>query len=112
MHGMSMKEATSINFLKLSCCYNEDNTGTQAQECNLTQVFTEEEKFPLNMQEIEDAQKADAKLKHCFKHNVVIDSGLEVSLFDGAYGVCREGRMVIPMPLQRHKVLGYQHYPQ
>ncbi len=46
------------------------------QECNLTQMFKnsseEEEIFPLTTPEIAEAQKADVKLKHCFKHNAVL----------------------------------------
>jgi hypothetical protein len=74
------------------------------QECNLNQVFAncseEEEIFPLTTQEIAEAQKAIDKLKHCFKHNAVLDKGLEVSLVDNTYVVCKDGRMIIPKPLQ------------
>jgi hypothetical protein len=79
------------------------------QECNLNQVFTnrskEEEIFPLTTQEIAEAQQANDKLKHCFKHNTVLDKGLEVSLVDNAHVVCKDGRMIISKPLQRHAVL-------
>ncbi len=47
------------------------------QECNLNKVFAncskEEEIFPLTTPEIAEAPKADGKLKHCFKHNAVLD---------------------------------------
>ncbi len=63
------------------------------QECNLNQVFTnhskEEEIFPLTTQEIAEAHKPDDKLKHCFKCNVVIDKGLEVSLIGNTHMVHR-----------------------
>jgi hypothetical protein len=42
----------------------------------------EEEIFPLTTPEIAEAQKADGKLKHCFRHNAVLDKGLEVRLVD------------------------------
>ncbi len=72
------------------------------QECNLNQVFTnyskEEEIFSLTT-EIDEAQKANDKLKHCFKRNMVLDKGLEVSLVDNINVVCKDGRMIIPKPL-------------
>ncbi len=47
----------------------------QNAKCTPNQVFAnrskEEEIFPLTTQEIAEAQKADDKLKHCFKCNVV-----------------------------------------
>jgi hypothetical protein len=73
------------------------------------QVFAngskEEEIFPLTTKEIAGAHKSNDKLKHCFKCNVVIGKGLEVSLIDNTHIVCKEGRMVIPKPLQRCTVL-------
>ncbi len=79
------------------------------QECNLNQVFAnhskEEEIFPLTTQEIAEAKKADDKLKHCFKCNVVLDKGLEVSLIDNTHVVYKDGRMTSPNLLQRHAVL-------
>jgi hypothetical protein len=72
----------------------------------------EEEIFPLTTPEIAEAQKADVKLKHCFKHNTVLDKGLDVRLIDNMYGVCKDGRMIIPKPLQRRTVLWYHHYLQ
>ncbi len=43
----------------------------------MNQVFVnhskDEEIFPLTTQEIAEAQKADDKLKHCFKRNTVLD---------------------------------------
>ncbi len=72
----------------------------------------EEEIFPLTAPEIADAQKADGKLKHCFKCNTVLDEGLDVRLLDDTYIVCQDGRMIIPKPLQRRAVLWYHHYLQ
>jgi hypothetical protein len=86
------------------------------QECNLNQVFTnhseEEEIFPLTTLEIAEAQKANDELKHCFKRNAVIDKGLDVSLVDNTYKVCKDGRMILPKPFQLHAVLWLQHYLQ
>jgi hypothetical protein len=72
----------------------------------------EEEIFPPTTPEIAEAQKADGKLKHCFRRNAVLDKGLEVRLVDDTYVVCKDGKMIIPKPLQRHTVLWYHHYLQ
>jgi hypothetical protein len=72
----------------------------------------EEEIFPLTTPEIAEAQKADVKLKHCFRRNAVIDKGLEVRLVDDTYVVCKNGKMIIPKPFQRCAVLWYHHYLQ
>jgi hypothetical protein len=103
-------------FSKFWRCYNENNTGNETQECNLNQVFAnqskEEEIFPLTTPEIAEAQKTNDKLKHCFKSNAVLDKGLDVRLVDNTYMVCKDGRMIIPKPLQRHAVLWFHHYLQ
>jgi hypothetical protein len=57
-------------------------------------------------------QKANVKLKHCFRLNAVLDIGLEVRLVDNTYLVCKDGKMIIPKPLQRCTVLWYHHYLQ
>jgi hypothetical protein len=72
----------------------------------------EEEIFPLTTHEIAEAQKVNSKFKHCFKHNAVLDKGLDVRLVDNTYVVCKDSRMIIPKPLQRHAVLWYHHYLQ
>jgi hypothetical protein len=78
--------------------------------CNRSE---EEEIFPLTKQEIkEEAQQADDKLKHCFKHNAVLVKGLKVRLIDNIYVVCKNSRMMIPKPLQWHAVLWFHHYLQ
>ncbi len=63
------------------------------QECNLNQVFAnrskEEDIFPLTTQEIAEALKANDKLKHCFKHNAVLDKGPKVSLVEDTHVVYR-----------------------
>jgi hypothetical protein len=74
--------------------------------------FEEEEIFPLTTPEIAEAQKANGELKHCFRHNTVIDKGLEVRLVDNTYVVCKDGNMIIPKQLQRRPVLWYHHYLQ
>ncbi len=72
----------------------------------------EEEISPLTTPEIAEAQKVDVKLKHCFRQNTVLDKRLEVRLVDNTYVVCKNGKMIIPKPLQRHTVLWYHHYLQ
>ncbi len=87
--GVPAKGETTVKwktFSKLWCCYNENNPGNETQEWNLNKVFAncsgEEEIFPLTTPEIVEAQKANSKLKHCFKRNSVLDKGLDVRLID------------------------------
>jgi hypothetical protein len=72
----------------------------------------EEEIFPLITLEIAEAQKANSKLKYCFKRNAVLDKGLYVRHVDDTYVVCKDGRMIIPKLLQWRAVLWYHHYLQ
>jgi hypothetical protein len=117
--GISAKGETLVKwkaFSKLWRCYNKNNPGNEKQECNLNEVFANhskvEEIFPLTTPEIAEAQKSNVKLKHCFRRNAVLDKGLEVRLVDDTYVVCKDGKMIIPKPLQRHAVLWYHHYLQ
>jgi hypothetical protein len=104
------------DILKTLVVYNEFDTGNIMQECNLNQVFAnhskEEEIFPLTTQEIAEVQTAADKLKHCFRRNTILDKGMEVRLTGGTYVVCKDGRMIIPKPLQRRAVLWFHHYLQ
>jgi hypothetical protein len=72
----------------------------------------EDKMYPLTTVEIAAAQRTDASLKHLFKHNAVIDQGLEVKLIENTTCVCKEGRLVIPKPLQVRAVKWYHHYLQ
>jgi hypothetical protein len=120
--GIPAKRETIVKwraFSKPWHCYNENNPGNETQECNLNEVLAnhskEEEIFPLTAlttPEIAEAQKADVKLKHCFRRNAVLDKGLEVRLIDDMYVACNDGNMMIPKPLQRCTVLWYHHYLQ
>jgi hypothetical protein len=58
----------------------------------------EDETYPLITEEIAKAQWADVSLKHLFKHNAVIDQGLEIKLIENTTCVCKDGRLVIPKP--------------
>ncbi len=59
----------------------------------MNQVFAnrseEDEIYPLTVNEIVEAQKADTKLKHFFKSNAVLDKGLELQLIENksAYAI-------------------------
>jgi hypothetical protein len=117
--GISAKGETIVKwkaFSKLWRCYNKNNPGNETQECNLNEVFAnhreEKEIFPLTTPKIAEAQKADVKLKHCFRRNAVLDKALEVRLVDNTCVVCMDGKMMIPKPLQRRAVLWYHHYLQ
>ncbi len=72
----------------------------------------EDEIYPLTTVEIAAAQWADASLKHLFKRNAVIDQGLEIKLIENTKCVCKDGRLVIPKPLQMRAVKWYHHYLQ
>jgi hypothetical protein len=39
-----------------------------------------------------------------FKRNAAIDQGLEIKLIENTTCVCKDGRLVIPKPLQVHAV--------
>jgi hypothetical protein len=110
---MPAKGETIINwkaFSKLWRCYNKNNRVNKTQEFNLNKVFVnrskEEEIFSLTTPEITEAQKANVKLKHCFRCNTVLDKGLEVRLVDDTYMVCKDGKMIIPKPLQSTQCYG------
>jgi hypothetical protein len=65
---------------------------------------------PLTTAEIAAAQRANASLKHLFKHNAVIDQGLEIKLIENTTCVCKDGWLVIPKPLQVRAIKWYCHY--
>jgi hypothetical protein len=68
--------------------------------------------YPLTAQEVADALRVDPTIKHCFKSNHVFDKDFDIRLVDETSVVCKNGRMVIPKPLQRHAVLWFHHYLQ
>jgi hypothetical protein len=72
----------------------------------------EDEIYPLTTEEIAEAQRAEASLKHLFKRNAVIDQGLESKIIENMMCVCKDGWIVIPKPLQVHAVKWYHHYLQ
>jgi hypothetical protein len=88
----------------------------QAYCFHMNEVFAncseEDEIYPLTLAEIAAAQRADASLKHLFKRNAVIDQGLEIKLIESTTCVCKDGRLVIPKPLQVHAVKWYHNYLQ
>jgi hypothetical protein len=88
----------------------------QAYCFHMNEVFAnhseEDEIYPLTTVEIVAAQWADVSLKHLCKCNEVIDQGLEIKLIENTTWVCKDGRLVIPKPLQVHAVKWYCHYLQ
>ena len=82
----------------------------------MNEVFanhSEEDKiYPLTIKEIIEAQKADNKLKHFFRHNATLDKGLELRIIEDQKCICNKGRLVIPKPLQRRATMWYHHYLQ
>jgi hypothetical protein len=83
--------------------YNETSTPNQPYCFHMNEVFAncsnEDEIYPLTTEEIAEAQRADASLKHLFKHNAVIDQGLEIKLIENTTCVCKDGWLVIHKPL-------------
>jgi hypothetical protein len=96
--------------------YKERSMPMQAYCIHIHEVlvnFSEEDEiYPLTTREIAEAQQADASLKHLFKHNSVIDQGLEIKLIENTTCVCKDGQLVIPKPLQVHAVKWYHRYLQ
>jgi hypothetical protein len=76
----------------------------QAYCFHMNKVFAncsdKDEIYPLITVEITEAQRADASLKHLFKHNAVIDQELEIKLIENTTCVCKDGWLVIPKSLQ------------
>jgi hypothetical protein len=68
--------------------------------------------YPLTTVEIAEAHRTNTSLKHLFKHNAVIDQGLEIKLIENTTCVCKDGRLVIPKPLQVRAIKWYHHYLQ
>ncbi len=88
----------------------------QAYCFHMNEVFAncsdEDEIYPLKTEEISEAQRADASSKHLFKHNAVIDHGLEIKLIENTTCVYKDGWLVIPELLQVCAVKWYHHYLQ
>jgi hypothetical protein len=102
-----MKEMTSqrwLMFSKLWRCYNKaQEVPDKTNIIQMNEVFSncseEDEIYPLTFKEIIEAQKADNKLKHFFKHNATLDKGLELRIIEDQKCICNKGRLVIPTPL-------------
>ncbi len=67
----------------------------------------EDEIYPLTTEDIAEAQRTDVSLKHLFKHNAVIDQGLEIKLIENTTCVCKDSQLDVPKPLQVHAVKWY-----
>ena len=72
----------------------------------------EDKIYPLTAQEVADAQRVDATLRHCVKRNHVFDKGINIRLVEETSVVCKDGRMIISKSLQRRAVLWFHHYLQ
>jgi hypothetical protein len=80
-------------FTALWRSYNEKNPGTHGQSCILNHVFAnrskEEEIYPFTAQEVADAQRVDATIKHCFKSSHIFDKDFDIRLVDKTSVVCK-----------------------
>jgi hypothetical protein len=96
--------------------YNKSSTLMQAYCFHMNEVFEncsdKDEIYPLTTEDIAEAQRADASLKHLFKRSAVIDQGLEINLIENTTCVCKDGWLVIPKPIQVCAVEWYHHYLQ
>jgi hypothetical protein len=90
-------------------CFSETQDPDETNMIEMNHVFTnrnkEDEIFPLTVNEIVAAQKADPIPKHFFKHNAVLDKGLELQLVENKSCICNKGRLVVPKPLQRRATI-------
>jgi hypothetical protein len=93
-------------------CYATPNTSYVEIDTVFANRSDEDDIYPLTTVEIGEAQKADTAYKDLFKCNAVIDKGLEIKLIENTLCVCKDGRLVIPKPLQRQAALWYHHYLQ
>jgi hypothetical protein len=75
--------------------YNKSSMPMQAYCFHMNEVFAncseDDEIYPLPIEEIAEAQQANASLKHLFKRNAVIDQGLEIKLIVNTTCVCKDG---------------------
>ncbi len=55
-----------------------------------TNCSEDDEIYPLTTAEIAEAQWVDAAHKHLFKHNAVIDHGLEIKFIENSLCVCKD----------------------
>jgi hypothetical protein len=89
--------------MAVSSHYNKSSTSMQAYCFHMNEVFLncseKDEIYPQTTEEIAEAQRADASLKHLFKRNAVLDQGLEIKLIENRTCVCKDGWLVIPKPL-------------
>jgi hypothetical protein len=79
--------------------YHKTHNPVQTNMIQMNQVVadrSEEDEISLRaVKEIVEAQKADAKLKHFFKRNAVLDKGLELQLVNNGSCMCNKRRLVI-----------------
>jgi hypothetical protein len=101
---------------KFWSCFSETRDPEETNTIKINHVFAnrseEEEIFPLTVNEIMAAQKADPILKHFFNRNAVLNKGVELQLVENKSCICGKGRLVIPKPLQRRATIWYHHYLQ
>ena len=103
------------NWMTLTKCWNfysqEMTAESPDYEASLNFVFanTQEEEsiYPLTITEIAEAQTEDADLKALAKADKY-----EKKLVDDTLVYCKDGKLVIPKPLQRCAVEWYHHYLQ
>jgi hypothetical protein len=118
-HVMSTKVEGNQKWMMVTkywSCFSETQDPDETNTIKMNHVFAnrneEDEIFPLTVNKIVAAQKADPILKHFFKRNAALDKGLELQLVENETCICDKGRLVIPKPLQRRAAIWYHHYLQ
>jgi len=119
MHVKSTKVVSNQKWMMFSTfwsCFSKIQDPDKTNTIEMNHVFAnrseEDEIFPLTVNEIVEAQKADPILKHFFKSNAVLSKGLELQLVENESCICHEGKLIIPKPLQRRATIRYHHYLQ
>jgi len=119
MHVKSTKVVSNQKWMMFSTfwsCFSETQDPDELNMIEMNHVFANRSKedkiFPLTVNEIVEAQKADQILKHLFKSNAVLSKGLELQLVENESCICHVGKLVIPKPLQWHATIWYHHYLQ
>ena len=108
------KKANWMTFTKCWCHYTmhaptAESTITHQHQMNM--VFANRSKedviYPLTVKEIAQAQEDDIVLKKLSKTDKY-----STQLVEDMHVLCKDGKMVIPKPLQRRAVNWYHHYLQ
>ena len=83
-----------------STCKSYNNSNMMSYESVFRNHSKEDDIYPLTVEEISDAQKADIKLKLLLKQNAILPKGVTVQSVEDIPCLCNNNHMIIPKPLQ------------